>query len=249
MWKTELGEDEKSFARYNKALLTEYLKSKPNMQLAEELMTVSYSMHRSDILRNPCHMSALLEKYPFLKNERQELFPKVLQQAVLESQQSLRLRRALKDIPNNSTNELLSLLLMPVLLPDSKCKSDSNKVLYFTKGTLDIERIVQENKQPQPYILCTGDFDDCGQCFLVADCQVVMPLNCNLALALLASYFAYNVTDTVVYYGEVFTDLARLIDPVAELPVNSSRKTRTWAKATEAAFTRIEAEDLRDYIK
>uniref|UniRef100_A0A1X7TXR6 Uncharacterized protein n=1 Tax=Amphimedon queenslandica TaxID=400682 RepID=A0A1X7TXR6_AMPQE len=169
---TEDREDEKSFAQHNKALLTEYLKSKPNMQLAEELMTVSYSMRHSDILSNPCHMSALLEKYPFLKNETQDLFPKVLQQAVMESQQSLRRRRALKDIPNNSTNELLSLLLLSVMQHDSKCKSDSNKVLYFTKGTLDIERIVQENKQPQPYILCTGDYDDSGQCFLVADYQV-----------------------------------------------------------------------------
>lgn len=66
-----IGEDEKSFARHNKALSTESLKSKPNLQLVEELMNLSYKMRRVDILDNPCDLSSLFEKYPFLKNEKQ----------------------------------------------------------------------------------------------------------------------------------------------------------------------------------
>lgn len=66
-----IGEDEKSFARYNKALLTESLKSKPNLQLVEELMNLSYKMRLVDILDNPFDLSSFFEKYPFLKNEKQ----------------------------------------------------------------------------------------------------------------------------------------------------------------------------------
>ena len=53
--------------------------------------------------------------------------------------------------------------------------------------------IVQENKQPQPYLVAAGDINDCGQYFLEADCQVVMSLTIHPVLALLASYFVYNI--------------------------------------------------------
>ena len=67
-----IGEDEKSFARHiNTALSTESLKSKPNLQLVEELMNLLYKMRRVDILDNPCDLLSLFEKYPFLKNEEQ----------------------------------------------------------------------------------------------------------------------------------------------------------------------------------
>ena len=55
---------------------------------------------------------------------------------------------------------------------------------------MDIEEIVKENQQPQPYLLATGDS---GQCYLVADCVIVHEVKECPPLSLLAAYFIYNI--------------------------------------------------------
>lgn len=63
-----IGEDEQSFARHNRALQAEFKKSRPNYQVVEELMDLSFQMRHDDI-NNPCNLTTLLQKYPFLKIE------------------------------------------------------------------------------------------------------------------------------------------------------------------------------------
>ena len=77
-----------------------------------------------------------------------ELHPKVLHQAELDSQHSQQLQRTLEEIPKDSqlhyciiiilyitieSDSLLSLMLLPLLLPNSRCRADYTKILYFTK--------------------------------------------------------------------------------------------------------------------
>ena len=66
-----IGEDEVSFKRHNKILVSEKAKVNPNMMIVNELMDKTFYMRREDITNNPCVVSTLLSKYPFLSVENQ----------------------------------------------------------------------------------------------------------------------------------------------------------------------------------
>ena len=68
-----LGEDENSFSRHNQKLKKEYKKRHPNMTLVDELMDVSFSMRRRDLLDNPCDITTVFANYPCLQNPEQVL--------------------------------------------------------------------------------------------------------------------------------------------------------------------------------
>ena len=50
---------------------------------------------------------------------------------------------------------------------------------------MDIEKIVKENQQPQPYLLATGDSERLGQLYLVADCVFIHLLNVHQLISLI----------------------------------------------------------------
>ena len=60
------GEDETSFLRHNRILLSEKSKSHPNMALVDDLMEKTFYFRRKDIIDNPCGIALLLQKYPYL---------------------------------------------------------------------------------------------------------------------------------------------------------------------------------------
>lgn len=66
-----IGEDEVSFARHTKVLQAENRKQRPNQQIVEELMSLTFAMRRADILRNTYDLSTLFAKYPFLNGSGQ----------------------------------------------------------------------------------------------------------------------------------------------------------------------------------
>ena len=63
------GEDEVSFQRHNRVLKAEFSKTRHNKQIVSELMNVTFSMRRADILQSPCDIIKILEKYPFLQTD------------------------------------------------------------------------------------------------------------------------------------------------------------------------------------
>ena len=60
------GEDETSFERHNRVLKSEYSKSNPNRHTVQELMNITFSMRRRDILSQG-HTFNPLTKYPYLQ--------------------------------------------------------------------------------------------------------------------------------------------------------------------------------------
>lgn len=60
------GEDKNSFERHNRVLKAEFSKSKPNGQVVKELMELTFSMRRTDILSQG-HSYDPVSKYPFLQ--------------------------------------------------------------------------------------------------------------------------------------------------------------------------------------
>lgn len=67
------GEDEISFKRHNKVLIKEKSKSHPNSQVVSDLMEITFSIRRDDIVTISCNITQLLTKYPFLSEENQVL--------------------------------------------------------------------------------------------------------------------------------------------------------------------------------
>lgn len=63
------GEDEVSFQRHNRVLRAEFAKAHHNKQIVSELMSITFSMRRADILQSPCDINSILEKYPFLQTD------------------------------------------------------------------------------------------------------------------------------------------------------------------------------------
>ena len=60
------GEDETSFARWNKLLLDQSIKARPNMSIVSEAMKVSFAMRRNEIVSKSLPVVEILTKYPFL---------------------------------------------------------------------------------------------------------------------------------------------------------------------------------------
>ena len=62
------------------------------------------------------------------------------------------------------------------------------------QGASNIESIARERKQPEPYILLTGDINNPDQAFLVIDCQIIGEVKLNdIPVTLLAAYFVFNI--------------------------------------------------------
>ena len=66
-----IGEDSVSFQRHVKALQAEFKKPRPNQQIVNELVELSFVMRRSDILDNLYDLPTIFEKYPFLRLENE----------------------------------------------------------------------------------------------------------------------------------------------------------------------------------
>ncbi|XP_011404589.1 PREDICTED: uncharacterized protein LOC105313118 [Amphimedon queenslandica] len=64
------GEDKISFSRNVKALQTKYKKN-PNSHLVNELMTCTFKTRHEDTIQNPCYVTTLFQKYPFLNDIKQ----------------------------------------------------------------------------------------------------------------------------------------------------------------------------------
>lgn len=62
------GEDSASFARHNNSLKIEAGKGKPKRNIVSELMNISFSMRRNNIIEDPKPLSELLTCFPFLKD-------------------------------------------------------------------------------------------------------------------------------------------------------------------------------------
>ena len=60
------GEDQTSFDRHNRVLKAEYSKSHPNAKTVQELMKITFSMRRRDILSEG-HVFDPLKKYLYLQ--------------------------------------------------------------------------------------------------------------------------------------------------------------------------------------
>ena len=58
-------------SRHNKILINEMSKAHPNSCVVKELMEKSFSMRRQDIMDNPCDITTLLVKYPYLSEQDQ----------------------------------------------------------------------------------------------------------------------------------------------------------------------------------
>ena len=66
-----VGKDEVSFSRHNRTILLELKKSKLNVNVLCDLITISFAMRRRDILNNSYDLDAIFERYPFLQNLEQ----------------------------------------------------------------------------------------------------------------------------------------------------------------------------------
>ena len=60
-----------SFERHNRVLKEEFKKRYPNIQVVQELMSLTFAMRRADILKNKYDVMSLFTKYPFLQNTEQ----------------------------------------------------------------------------------------------------------------------------------------------------------------------------------
>ena len=62
------------------------------------------------------------------------------------------------------------------------------------QGASNIYSIAQEKKQPEPYVLLTGDINNPDQTFLVIDCQMIGEVQLkNIPITLLTGYFVFNI--------------------------------------------------------
>ena len=68
---TPLGEDESSFSRNNKVLLSNERRSKPNEQTTNTLMDRTFAFRRREILKTRAPISAIIKLYPSLKRIQQ----------------------------------------------------------------------------------------------------------------------------------------------------------------------------------
>ena len=86
---------------------------------------------------------------------------------------------------------------------------------------MDIEKIVKENQQPQPYLLATGDFERPGQYYLVADCVIIHEVKECPSLSLLAAYFIYNICYPKGYKNMYsFMEVFFLKSPTEKVPLS-----------------------------
>ena len=59
---------------------------------------------------------------------------------------------------------------------------------------MNLESIVQQRGQPQPYVLASGNINNCDQLFLIVDCEIVCEISVNVVpLVLLSVYFVFNI--------------------------------------------------------
>ena len=64
-------DDDLSFTRHLKVLEAEFRKSKPNLMVVKELMSITFEKRQADIKENPSTIRYILQKYPFLQKEDQ----------------------------------------------------------------------------------------------------------------------------------------------------------------------------------
>ena len=46
---------------------------------------------------------------------------------------------------------------------------------------MNLESIVQQRGQPQPYVLASGNINNCDQLFLIVDCEIVCEISVNVS--------------------------------------------------------------------
>ena len=62
------------------------------------------------------------------------------------------------------------------------------------QGATNLQPIIDDRRQPQPYLLATGCLNDPNQVFLVVDCRVIGEVKDDAyPVILLCAYFVYNI--------------------------------------------------------
>lgn len=67
-------------------------------------------------------------------------------------------------------------------------------VCIHMQGATNLETIVQDKKQAEPFVIITGDLSCPDQAFLVVDCVIIGTVDITkIPLALLSAYFVFNI--------------------------------------------------------
>ena len=75
------------------------------------------------------------------------------------------------------------------------CCIHVNEVIYlpFTQSATNLATVVEERRQPQPYLLSTGTISNPQQLFLVVDYVIIGEFSMKHITLFLAAYFVFNV--------------------------------------------------------
>ena len=105
---------------------------------------------------------------------------------------------------------VLALVVLLYMIPDSRCSPDHEKVLYFTEVCKQNYTLLFSSKMSwffyvgcyefgiyssaEPYVLASGNINNCDQLFLIVDCEIVCEISVNVVpLVLLSVYFVFNI--------------------------------------------------------
>jgi hypothetical protein len=214
------GEDSASFSRNNSKLIAESRKAKPNLAAIQSLIIVTFPFRRNDILKGK-DLSCIKEDYPYLTKcdclfaDMDEIMkdngtsrtsvteswneiwaPRIKNQAKLERKSNSKLNSSMKSF-SSCESAMISLLYLPYLLKDSKSTPDHKRVVQIISISSDIQAIIDNTDQNEPYLIFVGEVDNPSQMFIIIEKNIYteIPVSCfpDYLYGLLSTFFVLNL--------------------------------------------------------
>jgi hypothetical protein len=92
---------------------------------------------------------------------------------------------------------MISLLYLPYLLKDSKSTPDHKRVVQIISISSDIQAIIDNTDQNEPYLIFVGEVDNPSQMFIIIEKNIYteIPVSCfpDYLYGLLSTFFVLNL--------------------------------------------------------